>query len=1044
MTVGGAASGGWNQHPPTLADSAHPGAEGFEIDAGTLIVGVTPRLERFLGVGPAELRQAPLERIVAPADLDLVTAALAGLVENGQHSTAVAASLRRSNGESFAVTLTVSRKDDPQDQVSGFTILVDLANTTPAPPPPPPPPVPPPAAGALGAATPPAEPRRAPEPMAPASPPAAVGPVLRTAIGKETRKETGQETAPILPASAAPAYPVPSAPLPPPRAGDRVTAAQIQDDKLPPAYRRLPIAAALVTPDGLVVDATDDWLITFVHDPGHPTADEQVEPGGTGALNLFDICHPASRAGLEAAFADLWDHNRADVRHDTRCRSTRGQLWCRISANLIDGSELAAVSIEDITTSRAEQRSLVANEALFRNLAETSPVGVARLSSELVIDYTNPRWRALTNTDNLANARSLTDIVEPDDQDRVRTEIAERLSTQSAEPIRCRLRRPADKAAVWLSLRIAELLAPDRGVVGHMAVIEDITDLVQAQESSSELAGIVESSNNLVGIFDLPGRKVRYLNAAAQDLFCPPDAEVADLVVSDLYTDASAAQYADEIFPVLRRGEAWTGELSMVRSDGAIIRVRQTFTAELDARGNIRRLSTLGQDVTDQVAAHDRLAYQATHDSLTGLPNRSLLIDHMELALARSARDKTPVALLFLDLDRFKQINDNHGHDTGDLLLQEVAHRLRQVIRPSDTVARLGGDEFVVLAEDIEGERDALRIAERVRSALEDEPFELGNIVAPMSASIGISLSNGGDMQDTADLLKNADTAMFRAKRSGRARAELFDEAQRERSAQRAALADELKDALQQGLLVAYFHPLVDLETNRIVATEALARWVHPTRGVLPARDFIDIAIDAGLAAEVDAASARHAVAQAADWYRTLGSNSPVVHINASRHSLENDGLADLLGELMAHHELPNHRLCIEVAESIINEDGSALIAQLDRFHALGLRIAVDAIGSSALPLSQLRRYPLSMLKVGASMTADAPADRGQLIGGIAALAGAMNFHFSAEGVNSPDLIPVLRRAGVRSGQGDAFAQPMPAHQATDLLRQHFGPAASQ
>lgn len=574
----------------------------------------------------------------------------------------------------------------------------------------------------------------------------------------------------------------------------------------------------------------------------------------------------------------------------------------------------------------ASTRMLMANEALFRSLAETSPVAVARLRPDRRIDYTNPKWRQLTGQRSTAVGLTLVDMVNPDHRADVLGELEARIASGSDEPIRLQLSHVPeldgpDGDAHWVHMRVQSVVDNDRGVVGYVAVLEDITDLVRTQES--------------------------------------------------------------------------------------------------------------------QLDANSKLAYQATHDPLTGLPNRSLLIDHMQLALARSQRDHTPVALLFMDIDKFKFVNDTYGHDSGDALLKELAARVGSVLRPSDTVARLGGDEFVVLAEDIEGERDALRIAERVREAIEGTPFTFAGNDVTITTSIGIAISNGGGSEPAA-LLRDADTAMYRAKQGGRARTELFDEVLRERTERRDRLTAELATALENDSLVAHFHPMVDLRTGLVVGAEALARWPRPD-GIMAARDFIDIAKDAGLSTAVDSAVVRHAFRQAQRWHADLGSSSPVLHINASRHSIELDEMANVLQELLSNRALPATKLCLEVSESMLNDTSGALLDSMQRLRTLGLRIAVDGVGASALPLSELARYPIDMLKIAPQLigqTVD-PAAR-QVVKGIVALARTMQLHVGAEGVDQAPLVGLVGQLGLDAGQGKAFSVPVPAHEFEAIGRRVF------
>jgi diguanylate cyclase (GGDEF)-like protein len=450
------------------------------------------------------------------------------------------------------------------------------------------------------------------------------------------------------------------------------------------------------------------------------------------------------------------------------------------------------------------------------------------------------------------------------------------------------------------------------------------------------------------------------------------------------------------VYPVLRRGETWTGEIDMTRSDGSVMRVLQTVVAEVGDDGEPERGSALGRDVSDERQALDELAYQATHDALTGLPNRSLLIDHLELALARSARDNRPVGVLFIDLDRFNMVNDTYGHDTGDKLLRELAQRMESVLRPSDTVARLGGDEFVVLCEDIDGELDALTIADRIRAAIDEEPARIDGIELHVSASIGIALSNGGAGREPDNLLQRADAAMYRAKDAGRGRTELFDDVLRDRTNRRAERADQLEQAIDDGALDVHYQPLVDLHSGRVVGVEALVRWLHPASGLLGPSEFLALAIETGLAPSLDELVLHRACVDAAAWCRELGDRCPAVNV---------DG-------------------------------GTLLSGRIADIAKRGVKIAIDDVGTGATRLSRLGRFELDVLKIDGSLTNDVVASESarQLIRNVVALGQAMGLQVAAESIEDASAIPVLRDLGVDVAQGHVFSAAIPAAKLEPLL----------
>ena len=429
------------------------------------------------------------------------------------------------------------------------------------------------------------------------------------------------------------------------------------------------------------------------------------------------------------------------------------------------------------------------------------------------------------------------------------------------------------------------------------------------------------------------------------------------------------------------------------------------------------------------------LAYLATHDSLTGLPNRSLLHDHIEMAQARSERDGGPIAVLFIDLDRFKDVNDTHGHDAGDELLREIATRVANVLRPSDTVARLGGDEFVVLCEDIDGEADATTIASRIRESILTDPPWVNNSPTDVSMSVGIAISDSS--ADTADdLLRQADAAMYRAKQAGGNRIELFDEVLRERNRRRQEMRDQLEEALDNNSLEVHYQPIVDLTTGRIRAVEALVRWMHPTRGPMRAGSFIDVATAAGLDSRLDRLVLARACSEAARWYDRLGHRSPTVHVNLAGRTLSSGVALAEIERSLAKTGLPATKLCIELAEGLLMDRSDVATERLARLHELGVGIAIDGVGSGSTSLRQLRRYHLDVLKVDASLTSELLADpvSRRLAGAAISLGRALDLTVGVEAIEDADAIPVLKALGAQLAQGRVFSPPVPAKRLFDLL----------
>ncbi len=770
--------------------------------------------------------------------------------------------------------------------------------------------------------------------------------------------------------------------------------------------RSLALAAAVIDANGAIVDQNPAWVALF------GVGDDPA------ATPLDALAIEPDQALLRRHLFEPGPEEHRPSRFDVRCHTPDGIVWARFSLVPMGRDRTyRTVTAEDVSAELLMYRVLSANEALFRSLTEGSPVAVARLAPDLTIAYANPAFLRLTGTDPTGGHGNLLDLIVEDDRTRAGNMIERRLGDGDAAPVRCRLIAVADAT---VSLRFAAVHDDELGAIGAIVAAEVVPE---ASTGPAATSAVVGARGDLVGIANLRSGEILYLNEAARVLLGPP----ADLSLVKLYGDLSQ-RYADEIYPVLRRGDSWTGELDMIDVNGTTIRVHQTITADLDDDGEPEQASAVGTQSADALLDHDTLAHLATHDTLTGLPNRSLLLDHMQLALARSARDGRPIGVLFIDLDKFKAVNDTHGHEAGDALLKEVASRLSTVLRPSDTVARLGGDEFVVLCEDIHGEADAMTIAARIRASLVDDELLVRGAPSGVTPSIGVAMSGAG-VEDPETMLRQADAAMYRAKQSGRDRVELFDDVLRERNQRREEMRRDLEALIDERALEVHYQPIVDLATGKVCAVEAFARWPHPERGMLSASDFLDVAITSGLDQRLDRLVLARAFADASRWCQERGAAAPRVHVNVTGRSILSGALASEVERFLALTRIPPSKLCIEVSERFLMDDGDATAARLGRLHDLGVRLAIDGVGTGATSLQQLRRYHLDMLKVDGTLTAeiltDATAQR--LVGAAIALGRALDLSVAAESIEDAAAIAVLQQLGAHMAQGHVFTEPLPA-----------------
>ena len=441
------------------------------------------------------------------------------------------------------------------------------------------------------------------------------------------------------------------------------------------------------------------------------------------------------------------------------------------------------------------------------------------------------------------------------------------------------------------------------------------------------------------------------------------------------------------------------------------------------------------RDVTDRRSLEQQLRHQAFHDSLTGLPNRALFLDRLAHGVARTRRGHEPLAVVFIDLDDFKAVNDSLGHGAGDELLVAVAGRIRMTVREADTPARMGGDEFAILLEDAPTVEAARESANRVLEALR-LPFRLQSQDIAIRASAGIAMYESPE-QSADELLRNADISMYSAKAQGKDRLVVYESAVHDAAIWRLQLRTDLQLALERDEFALVYQPVVDLETNAVLGVEALLRWQHPRRGMIGPTEFIPIAEETGLIVPIGRWVLERACLQARDWREARDGRGLDLSVNLSGRQIEDPDLVDDVRRALEKADLEPRRLTLELTESILMHDTERTIETLGRLRGLGVRLAIDDFGTGYSSLSYLRRLPVDALKIDRSFVAvvDAGADETALVRSIVSLAQSLRLETIAEGIEQPGQLAELRSIGTRLGQGYLFAQPLDAAAISELVR---------
>jgi len=435
------------------------------------------------------------------------------------------------------------------------------------------------------------------------------------------------------------------------------------------------------------------------------------------------------------------------------------------------------------------------------------------------------------------------------------------------------------------------------------------------------------------------------------------------------------------------------------------------------------------QDVSEQRAVERQIRYLAYHDSLTGLGNRRFFEERLALALAEARRRREPLAVLFLDLDRFKVINDSLGHSVGDELLRQVAERIQESVREGDTVARLGGDEFTLLVPGITAEEDAAKIARKICDAIH-APFWIDGRELFVTTSVGVSVYPS-DGHDAETLVRNADSAMYRAKEQGRDNYQLYTPAMNAKAVERLSLESRLRQAVANDELELHFQPFIDLKTAEVLGAEALLRWKHPELGMIPPGEFIPIAELSGLIVPIGEWVLKEACRQAQTWPHDIR-----VAVNFSTVQFQSTGLTNVVFQTLATSGLAPDRLEVEITETLFLESSGQILEILHALKAIGVRIALDDFGTGFSSLSYLRRFPFDKIKIDRSFILELLSEKeaSAVVKAITDLAAALDMETTAEGVEQAEQVEALRAFGCTNVQGYLFSRPVPAGEVLPML----------
>ncbi len=601
-------------------------------------------------------------------------------------------------------------------------------------------------------------------------------------------------------------------------------------------------------------------------------------------------------------------------------------------------------------------------------------------------------------------------------------------------------------AGLFVAARIVRPLASvtDQGSTGREAIesafrkAHELEQQVEAcsreQLNEERCRDLVENANDIIFTTDIEGR-FHSLNLAGERAMGYTQDEARAMSIFDVVAPEYRKLVRQLTGQMLTNNSGITYEIDIVTRDG------QRMTLEVSARlvtphdSLPTGVQAIARDITERRLTDVRLRHNSLHDPLTGLPNRALFFSHLETAAERRARRPNyEFAILLLDVDRFKVVNDSLGHQSGDRLLVALSERLKNCVRSGDTVARFGGDEFTVLLDDISGLSAAVHTTERILAAFA-MPLKLDGHDIFSSASIGIALSSAESKPE--DLVRDADTAMYRAKFSGKARYQVFDPAMHLRATNLLRIETDLRLALDRSELEVYYQPIISLTNNCIVGFEALLRWNHPTRGRIAPSEFVPIAEETGLIIPIGRWVLREACDELRKWNDLgLDASHLVMSVNLSVKQFSQPDLANDVAQTLRAAGVPAHCLNLEITESAIVENAEAAHSLLAALKEVGVTLSTDDFGTGYSSLSYLHRFPIDRLKIDRSFVCDLieHSQNAEIVRTIITLGASLGMEVVAEGIETVEQLEFLRKHGCPYGQGFLFSEPVPGRAAAMML----------